>query len=700
MKRLGWIGRGVVAGALCAGVVAPAQRPYVGFVYPAGGRQGTTVRIQIGGQNIDGPYGLYVTGGGVTSRVLEFHWNLNPQDVRLLQEQRDELRRQTTLSSPHLSNLIRRLQYRLDHYVQQPACRSIADIVIAEVTIAPDARPGERELRLLTARGPSNPLVFDIGQFPETVRPPMKTMPKQVLGKEALALRQRPPEEETVRIEPPCTMNGQIASREINRYRFAARRGQRLVIALRARQLIPYIADAVPGWFQPVIAVHDARGREIAYADDFRFRPDPVILFEPPEDGEYVLSIRDSIFRGREDFVYRATIGEIPFVTSIFPLGCRVGASPTVSVEGWNVEGARVEAPPTDVEGRASVVIVCRVIHANPMPFAVNALPEFLESETASPGARRITPPVIINGRIDRPDDWDVYEFVGRSNETIVAEVTARRLDSPLDSVLRLTDAAGHLIAFNDDWEDLASGWNTHHADSYLAVRLPADGLYRVHIGDTTRHGGSEHAYRLRISPPRPDFELRVVPSSALARGKDTFSVSVYGIRKDGFSGSIELGLVDPPRGVVARPATLVLNATQAVARLSVNVSGDGFHDVKLLKFEGRAKVGTHVIVRPAVPAEDRMQAFLWRHLLPAREFPLTHSSGATALQLPKPKPPEPPPPTTTRPPLTASAATSTNRFTKAQVEGRLRQLRRLYEAGLLTDDFYLARVAECQQAQ
>jgi len=38
------------------------------------------------------------------------------------------------------------------------------------------------------------------------------------------------------------------------------------------------------------------------------------------------------------------------------------------------------------------------------------------------------------------------------------------------------------------------------HADSYFLARLPADGTYYVHIGDTARHGGEEYGYRLRVS--------------------------------------------------------------------------------------------------------------------------------------------------------------------------------------------------------
>src|SRR2546423_14548759 len=48
------------------------------------------------------------------------------------------------------------------------------------------------------------------------------------------------------------------------------------------------------GWFQPVLVVSDANGKEVAYNDDYRFKPDPTIFYEVPKDGEYVLAIYDS----------------------------------------------------------------------------------------------------------------------------------------------------------------------------------------------------------------------------------------------------------------------------------------------------------------------------------------------------------------------------------------------------------------------
>ena len=199
------------------------------------------------------------------------------------------------------------------------------------------------------------------------------------------------------------------------------------------------------------------------------------------------------------------------------------------------------------------------------MPFALDKLPECFEQEPNDTlaSAQKVTLPIIINGRIDRPDDWDVFQFAGKSNDTVVAEVQARRLDSPLDSVIKLTDAAGNLLAFNDDHEDLGAGVNTHHADSYFMARLPADGTYYVHIGDTAQQGGEEYGYRLRLSAPQPDFELRVVPSSLSLRAKSSATLTVYAMRKDGFTGPIKLGLKDPPAGFSASPVTL--SGTQTV---------------------------------------------------------------------------------------------------------------------------------------
>ncbi|MHC4510953.1 MAG: hypothetical protein ACYTAO_18685, partial [Planctomycetota bacterium] len=65
------------------------------------------------------------------------------------------------------------------------------------------------------------------------------------------------------------------------------------------------------------------------------------------------------------------------------------------------------------------------------MAYAVDTLPECDESEANDTikEAQRIELPKIINGRIDRPGDVDMFRFEARAGEKVAAEVYGRRLN-------------------------------------------------------------------------------------------------------------------------------------------------------------------------------------------------------------------------------------------------------------------------------
>ena len=319
------------------------------------------------------------------------------------------------------------------------------------------------------------------------------------------------------------------------------------------------------------------------------------------------------------------------------------------------------------------------------MPFALDTLPECLDQESNddSTTAQKVTLPIIVNGRSDHAGDWDVFELEGKAGETIVAEVNARRLGSPLDSFLKVTNSAGKIIALNDDHYDAASGLNTDHADSYLMVKLPADGKYFVHLADTRRHAGSAYAYRLRLSSPQPDFALRVVPSRIVLRSKASTAVTVYAIRKDGFSGPIKLNFKELPDGIEAAPVTL--GAKADTARITIKTSLTEMEKPIDLTLLGSASVGDQELVHDAVPAEDRMQAFLWRHLLTADTLPvLVYNPGYQ------------PPADRMRPPIRDEDRPKnvTRNLRKSQVDGYLRQIEGLYQQWYFTDDFANRQIA------
>jgi len=163
-----------------------AQSQYIGYVYPAGGQQGTTFPIRLGGQGLMYASGLVVTGDGVSVRLVDYFRVMSNQELSLLRQQLRALQNKkvkTKLSEAMVAklawwefpapigpqnngqaaaagdsslpehevakrNLIKRIQMIFAEDERNPAVRSHRELVFAEVTIAPDAKPGRREIRV------------------------------------------------------------------------------------------------------------------------------------------------------------------------------------------------------------------------------------------------------------------------------------------------------------------------------------------------------------------------------------------------------------------------------------------------------------------------------------------------------------------------------------------------------------------------
>lgn len=625
-----------------AGVAQAQQgRPTIGYVYPAGGRQGTTFEVTVGGQFLKDIRAAVISGQGIRAEFVEHEGPLPPKQLEELRDKLKELRERKQATQPAKERLagaarapgtrpawtaedeeqMTSIMEKLQTMARSRSVPSLGDTVTLTVTIAPDAPPGERTLRLESPTGLTNPMVFCVGRLPERSK-------KVATGEERFGLSddgpgRRRPKRSTVPEEPiditlPMVVNGQITAGGRDRYRFTARKGQRIVVAVRARQLIPYLADAVPGWFQALVVVCDAKGKEVACADHNRFDPDPVVSCLIPADGQYVIDICDALYRGREDFVYRASIGQLPFVTSVFPLGGQTGTATAVQLTGWNLPKTQVAMNCRDRQPGIYPLWDEREPFLNRMLFAIDNLPECMAKGPIHEidKAQAVDLPVIVNGRIEQPGAWDIFGFSGRAGQTVVVEVMARRLGSPLDSAVKMTDAQGKQLAFNDDYDDKTAGLLTHQADSYLSTKLPADGMYYVHICDVQRRAGPEYVYRLRISDPRPDFDLRIAPSAINVRGGETVPITVHAIRRDGFDGRIQLSLRDAPGGFAIGGATIP--AGQDQARVTLSAPRQPPEEGITLSIEGHAKIAGRDVVHKALPADERMQAFASKHLVPA----------------------------------------------------------------------------------
>jgi hypothetical protein len=467
---------------------------------------------------------------------------------------------------------------------------------------------------LLSAAGLTNPLRFETGTFSEVCeREPNDPKPGAAVPPQVAEL--------------PAVFNGQVLPGDVDRLRFHAHRRQSLVVEVQARALIPYLADAVPGWFQPVLAVLDPQGKELAYADDFQFRPDPVLMWRVPEDGDYTLEIRDSVFRGRADFVYRIKVSEQPFVTACFPLGAAAGSTASSRLAGWNLPQTEVVLDTRPGGGvMREFTVASHGMVSNPVVYMVDDVPDAAEGEPNDDQnkARQVPWPCVINGRIHKPGDCDVFRLAAPAGAAVMIEIWARRLGSPLDSVIRVTDAARKVLAWNDDLMpkdgqlQLGDGLLTHHADSRVGLTMPEKGPVFVQVEDAQHQGGEAYGYRLRISPAKLDFALRVTPSAINLAPGQSLPVTVHVERRNGFGGAVTVRLAATAAGWSLSGNVIASNRERL--RMTVQAPPDAPVGVMALHLTGTAEIGGVDITRVAEACDDTMQAFLWRHLVPARE--------------------------------------------------------------------------------
>ena len=521
--------------------------PVLAWIYPSGGQRGTTIEVALSGTGV-APETVLVTGAGVTAKPVD---SKDANNARI------------------------------------------------SVTIAADAAPGERELRVMNAGGVSNRYRFQVGELPEIDE---KEPNSEKSAPQAIA-------------SLPIVINGQITDGDRDYFRFHAKAGESLVCAVQARSLLPFIADAVPGWFDPILALYDSTGRQLEYADDFRFKPDPVLFFRPPADGDYTLEIRDVIYRGRADFVYRLTIGAVPFVTDIFPFGGQRGTDVALELRGINLPSDKLTLHlPADAPRAMRLT-------PNSLPFWPSDLPGIraaADNHTFAQ-AQRVTAPIAIDGRIEKPGESSYYVFAAKQNERLVLEVQGRRLESPIDSFLTLYNSKQVVLADNDDWTDALESMTAQQVDSHIVYTFSAAGDYTLRIRDVQGKSGPEYAYRLAIAPVKPDFTLRITPDNPRMGQGDTAAITVTSVRRDEFNGEIELSVEDLPPGYVASKALIA--AGQNEGRFTITAPPDAPVGVLSPRVTGIATIGKDKVLRRAESAESMMQAFASTHILPTQKL-------------------------------------------------------------------------------
>lgn len=534
--------------------VQPAvpKAPEVGYLYPPGGKPGTTVNVQLAG----------------------FDWT--PDLQFFFSDPRVKLE----LLGPPGPVLLAPPPYWFGpkaYIAALPMPREIA----ARLTLPADLPPGPIRWQVANANGGSAGAgVFWIGDRPE------------VLEDDKLSAASNPTSKGQPLASLPVAVHGRLGKvEEIDRYRFRAALAGPITCDLFTRRLGANI--------HAVLEVRDSASRLVADVADTE-GIDPALTFAAKKDEEYTISIRDVDFRGDRSFVYRLELTPGPRVVAALPVAGRRGQTRTVEFVGHGI-----------ATGQAKLETVTR-----PVPFPASNADSFLyrletphgaapafrlflsdrEETVAAPAAtsRPLTLPAAITGCLDRAGAEDHYRLKGKKGDLWSLAVEARRFGSPLDVALTIQSPDGKELVRGDDLPGTT--------DTSLEFTVPVDGEYTLVVSDVAGQSGTRAAvYRLTAEQTPRDFTLTVLPRVGVPiGGKADLQVTVQW--RGAFRETIGLKLIGLPPGVTA-PPVLVIPPTAASLAIPLECAADAAAAASRVQVIGSAKhAGQRHAARATVP--------------------------------------------------------------------------------------------------
>ena len=286
-----------------------------------------------------------------------------------------------------------------------------ADELAVKVSIPHHTAPGRYSIRAKNAVGESAAVSFMVDRFftlPETEpNDSPKTGQKIALPQTILGTIDKPG--------------------DLDWFRFEAKAGEEVgAEALTA---------AIGSKLEPVLRLVDPDGKLVAESTT------GLLGHRCARAGTYALGLRDREYRGGAALSYRLSIGDIPIVASVFPLGLQRGTTADIHLEGVNLgttTRVRVKAPETAALGARLAVPVAGTIAGAPS-VVVGEFPEVV----IAPKADTIPVPGTANGLIGEGGQTDTWRFSARKGQRLLLEVSAGRIGSPLDSTIEILDAEG-----------------------------------------------------------------------------------------------------------------------------------------------------------------------------------------------------------------------------------------------------------------
>jgi hypothetical protein len=439
--------------------------------------------------------------------------------------------------------------------------------VKAKFKIAADSPLGWHDIRVRTATGLSELRGFSVGAFPEV---------NEVEPNNDFASPQA--------IKMNTTINGVADNEDVDYFVVEAKKGERISAEVEGMRLGITL-------FDPYVAILNTKRFELASSDDAALLwQDAFASIVAPEDGKYIIMVRESAYAGNGACLYRVQVGNYPRSTGVFPAGGKFGESLAVKWIGDPAGEAtsNVTLPPAPVPNFGLTRQDDKGSSPHPNLFRLTPLSNVLEVEPNNDHAMatKFTPPVALNGVLEKAGDVDHYVFAGKKGETYDFRLFGRQLRSPIDSVMYLGKKGAGAAVGNDD----AVG-----PDSFFRFTCPEDGEFVVWVVDQLNKGGPDYIYRIEVSPVAPKLAVST-PTEQMMLGTGVMAPSVprgnrqailiQGSRAD-FGGDVQILAENLPPGVEIEAP--VLAASQSVVPVLLKAKADAPLGGSLAKISGKS---------------------------------------------------------------------------------------------------------------
>ncbi|MBI1915356.1 MAG: pre-peptidase C-terminal domain-containing protein [Planctomycetes bacterium] len=445
---------------------------------------------------------------------------------------------------------------------------------------AADARPGMRDVRLVTPQGAST-----LGQLVIVRDPIVVEAPNNNTMKTAQA------------ITLPAAVCGALEAQEdVDFFKFRVAAGQALTFHMYCHRLADRIHD-LQSIADPILILRDDKGTVLASNDNY-YAADPLLHHKFDKAGEYYLEVRDVRFAGEPHWTYCIEINDRPYVTHVHPMRATPGATTKLHLSGHSLPPdatADLTLPAQEAEGlRWYTLPLSKGEKSNPVPVVVSNLPDVREApgDNDTPvKAQLLRVPAGVSGRMDAPGDVDCYAVDAKKGERFTFEVIAQRHGSHLDSLLRILGPKGERLAENDDHQERNSSYNgfNQYADSFLDWEAPADGRYVVQVRDVHQRGGPAFGYFLQVTHTRPTFVMDTDTDKTLLAPGTAAVLHVRLTRKGGFSGEVQLGIEGLAPGVKASCGRILANGTDGC--IILQATADAAQGASNVRITGTANV-------------------------------------------------------------------------------------------------------------